>query len=62
MPIETFVSRRQAEVLEELTLHLRHATGGTLLIAAANDVDSQRRLIHTLVQRLAGEIDINAGG
>jgi len=51
-----FVSPQQAEALEELALHLRHATGGVLLVAAASDAENQRVLTQALVGRLADEM------
>ena len=56
MATQIFASPRQAEVLEELALHLRHATGGCLLVAAASDAEVQRLLTQALVGQLADEM------
>jgi hypothetical protein len=56
MATQVSVSARQIESLGELALHLRHAEGGCLLVAAASDDESQSRLTRDLVGWLEGEM------
>jgi hypothetical protein len=56
MATQVSVSARQLESLGELALHLRHAEGGCLLVAAASDDETQSRLTQDLMGWLGGEI------
>ena len=54
--MEMFASAQQAEMMDELILHLRHAVEGCLLVVAASDAEAQRLLTRALIRRLAGEV------